>query len=198
MNILDNPPAVQSVGLAQAQSVSDSLTLAFANDPAVRWMYPDPHQYRTFFPHFVRAFAGKALTLGTAQSVGAFQGVALWLPPGVLPDDEVVGPLLQETVFADRQDDLFALFDQMGSQHPNMPHWYLPLVGVDPRYQRRGLGSVLLDSMLAVCDRQGFPVYLEATSPENVPLYERHGFAVTGVLQAGTSPEIFAMLREAR
>lgn len=198
MTALENSPAVQSVGLAQAQSVSDSLMLAFANDPTVRWIYPDPHQYRTFFPHFIRAFAGRAFTLGTAQSVGEFHGSALWLPPGVLPDDEVLGPLLQETVFADRQDDLFALFDQAGAQHPKVPHWYLPLIGIDPRYQRRGLGSALLESMLAVCDRQGFPAYLEATNLQNVPLYERHGFEVTGVIQAGTSPKVFAMLREAR
>ncbi len=174
------------------------LVLAFANDPVVRWMYPGAHQYRTFFPQFVRAFAGQAFALGTAQAVGEFHGSALWLPPEVLPNEEVVGPLLQETVNPERQEDLFVLLERMGAHHPSMPHWYLPLIGVDPRHQRIGLGSVLLESMLSVCDRQGFPAYLEATHEMNMALYERHGFAVGGVLQVGSSPKLFSMVREPR
>jgi ribosomal protein S18 acetylase RimI-like enzyme len=195
MTSLETLPAVQAVSAPQAQLAIAPLVLAFATDPAVRWMYPDAHQYRTFFPQFVRAFAGKAFALGTAQTVGHFLGTALWLPPGVLPEDEVVGPLLQETVTTDRQEDLFALLDQMGAHHPTVPHWYLPLIGVDAAHQRRGLGSVLLQSMLVLCDRQGFPAHLEATSPENVPLYERHGFEVRAEMRAGSSPSIFAMTR---
>lgn len=196
MITLEAKPAVQSVSIAQAQLAIAPLVLAFATDPAVRWMYPDAHQYRTFFPQFVRAFAGKAFPLGTAQAVEHFHGAALWLPPGVLPEDEIVGPLLQETVSADRQEELFALLGQMGAHHPAEPHWYLPLIGVDPRHQRRGLGSVLLEAMLSVCDRQGFAAHLEATSPENIPLYLRHGFEVRAEIQAGSSPSLFAMTRQ--
>lgn len=174
------------------------LVLAFSADPAVRWMYPDPHQYRTFFPRFARAFGGKAFVHATAQVLDGNRGAALWLPSGILPDEEVLTPLLQETVAPARLDELLALFEQMAANHPAGPHWHLALLGVDPRHQRQGLGSALIAPLLTAFDHDGTLAYLEASSPENVPFYERHGFEVRGEIQAGSSPTIFAMVREPR
>jgi len=36
------------------------MSLAFSNNPGVRWMYPDPRQYMKYFRRFVRAFGGRA------------------------------------------------------------------------------------------------------------------------------------------
>jgi ribosomal protein S18 acetylase RimI-like enzyme len=174
------------------------LVLAFASDPAVRWLYPDAHQFRLFFPRFVRAFGGKAFTHGTAQQLAGFRGTALWLPPGIAPDDDVVLPIIEETAPRARLGEVFALFEQMGALHPTGPHWYLPLIGIDPRHQGQGLGSVLLETMLADLDARHEATYLEATSPRNVPFYERLGFEVRGEIQAGSSPTLFAMHRDAR
>jgi GNAT superfamily N-acetyltransferase len=69
-------------------------------------------------------------------------------------------------------------------------------MGVDPIAQGRGLGSALLQHVLEACDRDRLPAYLEATSPRSRNLYERHGFAVVDTIQAGTSPPMWAMLRE--
>lgn len=84
----------------------------------------------------------------------------------------------------------------MGELHPSAEVWYLPLIGVDLVAQGRGLGSALLRHTLTTCDSDGLPAYLEATNPRNRDLYARHGFAVIGVIQAGSSPPIRAMLRE--
>jgi GNAT superfamily N-acetyltransferase len=62
--------------------------------------------------------------------------------------------------------------------------------------QGRGLGSALLRHVLATCDGDALPAYLEATNPRNRDLYARHGFDVVEVIQAGTSPPLWAMLRE--
>jgi RimJ/RimL family protein N-acetyltransferase len=66
--------------------------------------------------------------------------------------------------------------EQMAEFHPQEPHWYLPLLGVDPMKQGRGYGSALLVHALERCDRDRLPAYLEASSPRNKALYERHGF----------------------
>ena len=42
------------------------LTRAFAEDPAVRWLFPDEGAYRFHFPAFVYALAGSAFAHGTA------------------------------------------------------------------------------------------------------------------------------------
>jgi len=174
------------------------LVLAFTADPTVRWIYPDAHQFRIFFPQFVRAFGGKAFAQGTAYYLEGFHGTSLWLPPGVGPDEAALVPLLEETVVSARQAEVFALLEQMGSCHPASSHWYLPLLGVDPRFQRCGFGAALLAPVLAAFDREQATAYLEATSPENIPFYERQGFAITAEIQAGSSPTLFAMVREPR
>jgi ribosomal protein S18 acetylase RimI-like enzyme len=64
--------------------------------------------------------------------------------------------------------------------------------------QGKGYGSALLSSGLMTCDEQHVAAYLEATNPANIPLYERFGFRTIGTIQAGSSPAITPMLREAR
>lgn len=186
----------QTIKLDERRVVA-TLLAAFAADPAVRWMYPDPQQYLTHFPGFVLAFAGKAFAHGTAEVLDGVAAAALWLPPGASPDETAVVDLLQRSVNERQQPDLFRLFEQMGAYHPAEPHWYLPLMGVDPHEQGRGLGSALLRRVLARCDHDQMPAYLEATNPRNASLYERLGFQRIGRIQAGGSPEIIPMLRRA-
>ncbi len=92
----------------------------------------------------------------------------------------------------------------MGRYHPTDPHWYLPLIGVDPSQQGKGYGSALMQHALVPCDRDNKIAYLESSNPSsnheprNIPLYERHGFEILGTIQVGTSPPIFPMLRKPR
>lgn len=174
------------------------ITLAFSGDPVARWIFPGAHSYLVYFPDLVRAFGGKALETGSAHVLDGFRGAALWLPPGVAPDEPTLLELIQRSVAEELQDDVLGVFEQMEAYHPREPHWYLALIGVDPAHQRKGYGSILLRRALAVCDREGRLAYLESSNPENIPLYERHGFEVIGKIQVGSSPPITPMLREPR
>jgi GNAT superfamily N-acetyltransferase len=69
---------------------------------------------------------------------------------------------------------------------------------VDPVAQGGGLGSSLLRFALALCDRDGLPAYLEASTARSRALYARHGFEEIGDIQVGSSPRVWAMLRPAR
>jgi GNAT superfamily N-acetyltransferase len=175
-----------------------TLTLAFVNDPVVRWVYPDAEQYIRSWPIFVDAFGGRAFESGTADGVEDFTGIALWLPPGVAPDEEAMLPPLYVGADDSIRRDIDRVLGQMGDFHPSIEHWYLPLTGVDPVAQGRGLGSALLEYSLARCDRDAKPAYLEATSPRSRALYARHGFDEIGMIQSGSSPPMWPMLREPR
>jgi GNAT superfamily N-acetyltransferase len=109
-----------------------------------------------------------------------------------------MGELAAQAVPQDEQEERFAFMGQMGEYHPAYEHWYLPLIGVDPPQRGNGLGSALLRHALERADRDHLPAYLEATSPKNKPLYERHGFEEIGVIQFGSSPPMWPMLRKAR
>lgn len=183
---------------AEAQDgarLATALTFAFVADPAARWLYPDPLQYFRFFPRFVRAFGGGAVGLGMAYYTDGFAGCALWLPPGEGPDEAALGELIERSVPRHQHREVFALLEAMGAVHPTEPHWYLPLIGVDAAFQGRQLGSALLRHTLKMVDRDGLPAYLEATSPRNISLYERHGFRRLEPLQVGTCPPIMPMWR---
>jgi GNAT superfamily N-acetyltransferase len=150
----------------------------------------------TFWPRIAEAYGGRAFDHGTAHALDDLAAVALWLPPGVGPDEATFEELLVQSVDDQVLQDLNAVLAQMVQLHPPGEHWYLPLTGVDPVSQGRGLGSNLLRYGLATCDRAGLPAYLEATSPRNRVLYERLGFEVVDVIQAGASPPMWAMLRK--
>jgi GNAT superfamily N-acetyltransferase len=176
-----------------AERVFATLTLAFAADPPCRWLYPQPEQYLKYFPVFARAFGGIALAHGTV--LADHGGAALWLAPGAEPEEEALVALVEESVVEPRRQEAMLLFAEMGRVHPHEPHWYLPLIGVEPDCQGRGLGSALIRPVLERCDAAGLPAYLEATSARSVTLYERLGFEAVGAIQVGGCPVIVPMLR---
>lgn len=190
-------PEVKTATKADLEQCVATIVLAFAGDPAARWGFADPKTYFEIFPRFVKAFGGSAFDHGSAHFIDGC-AAALWLPPGVEPDEEAMVALIEDATTEDNREAMFGLFEQMGAFHPKEPHWYLPLIGTDPAKQGNGHGSALLRHALAICDRDKLPAYLEATSARNVPLYQRHGFEAIGAIQAGDSPVITPMLRRPR
>jgi GNAT superfamily N-acetyltransferase len=188
-------PSLQTATAADANRCLATLTLAFAGDPASRWVWPEPQQYLAAFPRFAQAFGGRAFHYGTAHFHKSFSGVALWLPPGAAPDEESLIKVIEDTVADEKRGSMLLMFAQMDAAHPREHHWHLPLIGVDPTRQGRGIGLALLRDVLKLCDRQQVAVYLEATSPRNIPLYKRHGFEEVDSIQVADSPRITPMLR---
>lgn len=188
--------SIKAATASDQEQVVAVILLAFSADPVARWSYPDPHDYLEHFPHLVRALGGQAFAHGSAHCVEGFSGAALWLPPGVMPDEEAITAVLRRTIPERRQEEVFSVLEQMGGYHPSEPHWYLPLIGVDPSRHSQGYGSALMQHALLQCDRERIPAYLESTNSRNIHLYERHGFKSLGKIQAGESPPIVPMLRK--
>ena len=191
-------PTVRVMAAADEDPAVETIVLAFAADPMARWTWPHAHQYLTAMPRMVRAFGGKAFSNGSAFCTDGYVGTALWLPPGVHPDEKGLGAVLESTVARSLAPETAAIFEQMARYHPTEPHWYLPLIGVDPAHQGEGHGDTLMAYALARCDRDHAPAYLESSNPRNIPFYRRHGFEPLGAIQAGSSPTLVPMLRQPR
>jgi GNAT superfamily N-acetyltransferase len=189
---------VANVDETQRERVIGTLVLAFAADPFLRWIYPEPAQYLVHFPPALDAFGGAAFAEDTVWRLGDFAAVALWMRPGVEPDGEATVAHFLATVAPEKIDDLMAVFAQMDEAHPTRRHWYLPWFGVDCALQAQGLGSELMRPSLEIVDGDHLPAYLDSTNPRNISFYQRHGFSVTGEWRAGTSPPIISMLRDPR
>jgi GNAT superfamily N-acetyltransferase len=195
-----NPERITSLPEAiDVDKTISVITLAFAADPICRFWYPDPETYYKYFPPFVRAFAGAAFEAGTAYVAEDCRGAALWFPPGIHADEDELNAVLEEGVppalLIER---VIPTLEKQNEAHPKEPHWYLPLIGVDPAHQHMGVGGRLLERSLEAADRDVLPAYLEATSPGSRDLYRRHGFEVVGQIRVPGSPPMWPMWREPR
>lgn len=192
----DKTPQIRSVSRVERDRFEAAMAMAFSADPAARWCWPDPMQFLTIFRPLVTLFGGKSFDHGTAYVIGDYFGVAQWLPPRVQPDDDPIGELFERHMSGPKLGDVLFLLEQMASFHPTEPHWYIPLIGVDPVLQGRGYGSKLMRHALAACDHDRHLAYLEATSPANRQFYEGYGFRALGEIRSADSPPMFPMLRE--
>ena len=188
-------PEVTSAGADARASAISSIVLGFATDPMTRWVWPDPSDYLRIMPQFANAFGGKAFELGTAYITEGARAAALWLPPGVEPDEAAMGAVTAQSPRPDIAEDIGHVLEGMAKYHPKEPHWYLPLIAADPNWIGRGLGSLLMKHALRRCDQEGVPAYLESSNPKNISLYQRHGFRIVGEIQHGSSPTLTPMLR---
>src|SRR5262245_6654176 len=172
-----------------------TIVAAFITDPVARFALPSVHEYLRSMPLAAREVAGGAFEHATAYVSADFCGAALWLPPGVHPNGEALEKLFRGTVAPERLDDLLATFEQMEQSHPAEPHWYLPMIGVDPHAQGKGLGAELMRHAVARCEQEGALAYLESSNPRNISLYLRFGFEVIGEIRIGAAPLVTPMLR---
>jgi ribosomal protein S18 acetylase RimI-like enzyme len=175
-----------------------AIVSAFLVDPAARFAWPAAHDYFKAMSLAVQEFAGACFDRGTAYISADFCGTALWLPPGVQPDGEALEKVFRDTARPEHLDDLLATFEKMDQSHPREMHWYLPMIGVDPKAQGKGLGAALMHHAVTRCDRDQALAYLETANPRNIPLYERFGFEAMAPFQIGAAPRMTPMLRRPR
>jgi ribosomal protein S18 acetylase RimI-like enzyme len=183
---------------ADMEPLISVMVLAFAADPVARWMYHDAQRYLAHFGRFIRAFAGKAFSTGMAWCIDGNLGGALWLPPGVKPDEDEIAAIVGESAPRDVMADVNTMFGEMAVYHPRDPHWDLPMIGIEPHLHRKGLGSVLLTEPLSRYDQEHMPAYLESSNSANMTLYQWFGFEALGVIRAGHSPPMVPLLRGPR
>jgi ribosomal protein S18 acetylase RimI-like enzyme len=189
---------------ADVRSVARALAEAFEDDPHFRWIIRDDEvrleRLRRGFTVFITRLW---LPHDAAFTHERLIGAALWMPPGTWH----VGPLTQlrlapATIGALRGDSprLIKALNFIERKHPRGPdHWYLPIIGVARAWQGRGFGGALLRPMLERCDRERIAAYLEASTPRNRSLYERHGFEVVEECSyADDAPPLWRMWREPR
>ncbi|WP_367320884.1 GNAT family N-acetyltransferase [Streptomyces sp. HUAS ZL42] len=173
--------AVKAADAGDRELVVRVLDAAFQDDPVSAWVFPGDEYRRTTHSRLMAAFTDIVLAEGRVDVTEDGTGCALWLsvPAGEHADDE--GPAR----LRDAVDPANERIEQIGrlaaALHPSdRAHDYLWMIGVVPEHQGRGLGTALIRPVLDRCDREGLPVYLEASNARSRRLYERLGFVCTG------------------
>ena len=167
---------------------------AFFVDHLMEYMFPDEDERRRLGPWHFTAFIRYGYLFGEVYTtIGSPAGTAVWFRPGEteMPANRI------EQAGLDRAPDVLgtaawarfiSVTDYVERLHPKEmpePHWYLPLLGVDPALQGKGAGSALLRVILDRADTDGLHAYLWTAKARNVPFYQKHGFEV---LTEGVEP----------
>ncbi len=180
------------------------LVRAFAKDTATLWMMRDDARHLDGMEAWFGA-TFEHLTIPYDLSFvteGALHGAALWVPPGQGTVDFLLqlrlAPQMLRAFGWRKLKRSLESVNMVLAHHPTEPHYYLSTLAVEPTQQGRGLGKALMAPMLARCDAEKMPAYLECVE-HNVPLYRSRGFEVKSAAPlAGGGPTMFFMWRAPR
>lgn len=194
---------VRKAGAGGVQQLAQTLARAFHDDPVMSWVLPDDSRrpsitWRAFGVYLRRIWLQHEET----YVVGDADGVCVWEPPHTwklgLGEQLALIPAVAR-IYGRRFFHCMSALNALEKGHPEDAHYYLPFMGVEPESQGRGMGSALMRPVLERCDAERASAYLEASTPRNRALYERHGFVVTEEFKLGRdSPPLWRMWRSAQ
>ncbi|MEH6634901.1 MAG: GNAT family N-acetyltransferase [Halioglobus sp.] len=174
-------PTIREANLDDLETLVDTLSDSFANDPVLNWVIPRPQLYPDLFRLFITDIY---FPRGIVHLEDGGRGAALWLPPGEVmevPPRLALLNMVMKLLLHKGPRPLWRLHQQgevFARHHPKEPHYYLQFIGCRARDQGQGVGAALIKQGTRECDEQGMPAYLESSNSLNVPLYQRHGFEV--------------------
>lgn len=159
---------------------------AFAEDPALAYLLPDPRDQEVLGPWLVATWIRYARGWGRAWCTEGLEGVALRRPPGAtdLHPWGVIASGMVWTPFqlgfgASRR--LLAAARATDARHAKTmpsPHWYCWMIAVDPAHPGEGHGSALMAHTFDQADMAELPCYLETTHERALAIHTAHGFEV--------------------
>jgi ribosomal protein S18 acetylase RimI-like enzyme len=190
---------VRRATTADLESLVPMLGRAFFDDPVAVWACRSETLRPAMLASIHRARLRRLLTHGQVWTAGA--SAASWALPGqwqttILQDASLALGMLRPRLLMSLPRLVLGLRRIQRTHSLTRDHWYLSLLGTDPDMQGHGLGSAVLQPVLATCDRDGVGAYLESSHERNIHFYARHGFQVTGELRLPRGPRMWTMWRE--
>ena len=180
---------------ADIDALARLLARAFKDDPYFGWIVRGGEdRVSRLAIGFETILRHDSAGLSATYVAGDLDGVAVWCPPGY----EGAGLLRQLTSAPrwaacagwSRLPRVWAAATTLARARPDVPHYRLSLLAVEPARQGKGLGAALLEPVLARCDRDLIVASLKTANERTIRFYERCGFEVVRVLRppAGAPP----------
>jgi ribosomal protein S18 acetylase RimI-like enzyme len=186
---------VRLVAIDEYKQAAACLAEAFAEDDVARYFIDVPDrehwtdaQKWDLHVEIMEYITYAHILKGLAITVGDFEAVALWMPPGQTMDDYLTIcrsgmwrlnyrlspegkrrffteflPLLHDTMHA-----------TLGPRESDT--WYLVYLGTRPSGRGKGHARKLIQHVTRIADREGRACYLESSNEANPAIYRKYGF----------------------
>lgn len=195
--------SVRKIARPDFERTIDVMARAFDDDPVMNYLAKqDERRSRRIRLLMQVALTNLTFPYGETYVAEGFEGAMFWNPPGGRPhgllNDLKLTPAMIRIAGIGGLPRAIGALDLMEKKHPQAPpHYYLLAIGVDPPYQGQGIGTQLMAPILARCDAEGVPAYLESSKERNVALYERNGFKVVETFDLPKGgPPVWRMWRD--
>jgi len=173
---------------SQLKLVSEMMARAFQDDPYYTYTIPDVDRRQHLLPWLMERIISFGLHYGKVYTTASNEGAAVWLGPknpvfhrtGAIRTGLFLLPLKLSRQERDRVQLLEEAEDRLHAQAVKGSHWYLPVLGVDPTRQGRGIGVALLQPVMQMADQENLACFLETNNEKNLSFYEKYGFRVAG------------------
>jgi ribosomal protein S18 acetylase RimI-like enzyme len=183
---------------------ADVLERAFYDYPFMEYCVPAAKGRQRAVSSLYSSVLHYSLRYGEVYATSETEGLACWLPP------EAPFPSLWRMARAGmlalplrfgwtgfrRLQAVDNVAEHLHREHAPGAHWYLWVIGVDPKFQGQGVAGQLMKPVFDRADRDQYRCYLETHKESNVRVYERHGFHVVSKTPVPGHPlTVWAMIR---
>jgi len=190
----------------RSKAAAEVLYLAFEDYPLHVVFIPDESERKKKSRYFLDFFIRYGIAYGEVYATSPkLEAVAMWLPSEKA--DFTMWRMIQCGLLSyifrigiKTISRMMSVGDEVTSIHKRyvpFRHLYGWYIGVNPEFQGKGYGRILIEAMLARADSEQLPCYGETHTEENVTLWGRYGFKVIcETVIPGTEVKHWAMLRD--
>ncbi|MBI9033065.1 MAG: GNAT family N-acetyltransferase [Bacteroidales bacterium] len=173
---------IQTASRSDRKKVIELLTSAFLTDRSIRWVVGDRKCSKSHVRKLIDyAFRLSYIQNGILRTFDNKAAAIIMYPHSQkyrLRDMFLDLKLGVRVIGIRRISEVLKREEAIKKHHPKENFLYLWYLGVESQLQRSGLGSNMLDEIHRIADKQQLPIYLETSTPENIPFYERNGYEV--------------------
>jgi GNAT superfamily N-acetyltransferase len=166
-DVEDQKGTVRKATADDVPRLAKALARAFYDDPAMEWFFPDDSQRMRRRELMFESFFLKRVCLPHDETYTTedLVGGALWMPPGKWQlglMDNLRLLLYMAAACGRHLPRALRGSVYLDSKHPHERHYYLLILGVEPGWQGKGIGTALMQPILERCDRETLPAYRQA------------------------------------
>ncbi len=176
---------IRKIHEGEVDKAVGALVQAFYEDRLVCYMFPDSKFRKEFISWSYSRWIQLLMKFNTVFVENEVRGVAVCVSPKLFPhiplSYQIRAGLLgtiPKLGLKNLWKPLRVYWDSQRRTKNEVkePSWILDILGVQPEFQGKGIGSALVQNLISLSNRDKVPAYLITHNEKNIVFYEKNGF----------------------